>query len=362
MCKISRKNGCEVPGSQTGQVWNCGEMASTGSKQFETGPVCTSGQSIIYAWAMDAPKLTLPPDVSFDIGQETSTKYLVLQVHYKNVTKFLPPQNGEDNSGLTLETSTKSTKKRAGVFFMGTSGSIPPHSIEYFEAACPYQDDVEIKPFAFRTHAHSLGRVISGYRIRDGEWAEIGRKDPRLPEMFYNATTDNLTVKKGDILAARCTMENGLDHTVSIGNTQKDEMCNFYIMYYVDTPTSPSTDSCYTPGPPHWYWTDYQDQKSLNIENIPDTASVIPGSDSALIRNTTQADGQDGRDVDPDELAYLLLNRLNRGDEGVGQREKAWLDEERAEPSDEEWAQYIYERQLAEEDPYAYYQSNLPGY
>lgn len=29
----------------------------------------------------------------------------------------------------------------------------------------------------------TVGRVVSGYVIKDGQWIEIGRKDPRLPEV-----------------------------------------------------------------------------------------------------------------------------------------------------------------------------------
>lgn len=43
---------------------------------------------MIYAWARDAPMLTLPPDVGFQIGKNTAIKYLVLQVHYATVDKF----------------------------------------------------------------------------------------------------------------------------------------------------------------------------------------------------------------------------------------------------------------------------------
>jgi hypothetical protein len=62
--------GCEEPGEQ--DTWNCGEMTSSSSgsssseeksqQQYPSGPVCSNGakQSIIYAWAMDAPKLVLP--------------------------------------------------------------------------------------------------------------------------------------------------------------------------------------------------------------------------------------------------------------------------------------------------------------
>ncbi len=42
---------------------NCGEMAYTderSSHNYETGPTCASGSTIIYAWAMDADKTELP--------------------------------------------------------------------------------------------------------------------------------------------------------------------------------------------------------------------------------------------------------------------------------------------------------------
>lgn len=38
---------------------NCGEMAHT-TDEYSTAGVCGSGSQIVYAWAMDAPSLTLP--------------------------------------------------------------------------------------------------------------------------------------------------------------------------------------------------------------------------------------------------------------------------------------------------------------
>uniref|UniRef100_A0A0B7AQ08 peptidylglycine monooxygenase n=1 Tax=Arion vulgaris TaxID=1028688 RepID=A0A0B7AQ08_9EUPU len=281
--------GCSMPGAPPGEVWNCGEMSST-SSSYRVGAVCQEGNTILYAWAMEAPKLSLPKDVSFEIGQKTPIKFLVVQVHYKNVTKFLPPHNGDDSSGLTLITTKVPTSKQAGVYLMLTDGFIPAHSIEYFETACEFEEDIEIVPFAYRTHAHGLGRVISGYRIRDGKWTEIGRKDPRLPEMFYNTTNPDITVRRGDILAARCTMENTLEHDVAVGLTQNDEMCNFYIMYYVNRAPILNDHICGSNGPPAWYWSDFEDQKKINLQKAPETVSVLPGTQKPLIRNATYGD------------------------------------------------------------------------
>jgi len=58
---------------------------------FQHSPVCASESRIVYAWAMDAPELQMPPGVGFKVGGETDIKWLVLQVHYKDVTPFVAP-------------------------------------------------------------------------------------------------------------------------------------------------------------------------------------------------------------------------------------------------------------------------------
>jgi peptidylglycine monooxygenase len=71
-------------------IRNCGEMSTNdGDKSLKSGPVCTKSQEIIYAWAMDAPELILPKDVAFKVGGNTDAKYIVLQVHYASIEKFL---------------------------------------------------------------------------------------------------------------------------------------------------------------------------------------------------------------------------------------------------------------------------------
>ena len=61
--------------------------------------------------------------------------------------------------------------------------------------------------FKLESYGMSLGEVVSGYRVRDGDWAEIGRISPQLPEMFYNVQNEDLTIESGDILVSwiNCT-------------------------------------------------------------------------------------------------------------------------------------------------------------
>ena len=62
---------------------------------------------------------------------------------------------------------------------------------------------IELPP---RTHAHTLGAVITGYRVRDGEFEEVARGDPQRPQTFYPMKNFEVA-KKGDIMAARCTFD-----------------------------------------------------------------------------------------------------------------------------------------------------------
>lgn len=307
--------GCDKPGSKK-EIWNCGEMASIKS-DYEVGPVCKSGSKILYAWAMDAPSLSLPDDVAFRVGKGTDIKTLAMQVHYKNVASFLPTHNKTDRSGLTLVTTDQPKSRLAGVYLLLTGGDIPAGQIEYLETACRMEDmpdEVEIHPFAFRTHTHTLGRVVSGYRVRNGQWTEIGRHDPRKPQMFYNVTTRGITVKEGDILAARCTMENNKNHTVYVGATQNDEMCNFYIMYYVNGNKLPDADDCYSEGGPRWYLKDYDDPRGLNLAAMPVTASVVPGTTTPLLATTPGAQEEIQAGRQDEEKRAEVMEEEEEGD------------------------------------------------
>ncbi|CAF1189147.1 unnamed protein product [Adineta steineri] len=268
--------GCTEPGSQK-KIWNCGEMANTetsSSQKYETGPICASGSTIIYAWAMDANKTELPKDVAFKIGASTPIKYLVLQVHFANIDKFKAGET--DRSGFVLTTSPTPSSKRAGVYSLSAGGYMQANSEELFEVACKIQQDIVMHPFAFRAHTHKLGLVNSGYRVRgtydDQEWTEIGRRSPQLPQMF-SPVKDNITIKQDDYVAAVCTMYNTRSHVVRAGPTGNDEMCNFYMMYWVDGDQLLDDQVCVSPGPPNYY---FRRDRALNVDKIPGNAFSIP--------------------------------------------------------------------------------------
>eukprot|EP00096_Caligus_rogercresseyi_P010269 TRINITY_DN3684_c0_g1_i1.p1 TRINITY_DN3684_c0_g1~~TRINITY_DN3684_c0_g1_i1.p1 ORF type:complete len:342 (+),score=77.47 TRINITY_DN3684_c0_g1_i1:37-1062(+) len=261
--------GCSEPGSQE-EVWNCGEMATEGDPSFSAaGSPCGQNSQILYAWAKGAPHLELPPNVGFKVGKGTGIQYLVLQVHYAHLDMI--PNSGDD-SGIFIKFTDTYQPKEAGVLLLGTNGYTPPHSTTFFETSCEVRDDREIHPFAFRTHTHGLGRIVSGWKVspyRNWTWSLIGKKSPQVAQMFYPVEDPNMTITADDILAARCTMVNDRDWEVHVGATNEDEMCNFYIMYWVEGnggPVRPNT--CFSPGPPHWSWRGWEFGPGL--KNIPD--------------------------------------------------------------------------------------------
>jgi peptidylglycine monooxygenase len=90
-------------------------------------------------------------------------------------------------------------------------------------------ENIDIIPFAYRTHTHKLGVVNSAYIIKTNSqeeqlWIEIGRRSPQLAQMFYPVTNENITITKGDIFVSRCYMENFKNRIVNTGPTGEDEM------------------------------------------------------------------------------------------------------------------------------------------
>ncbi|GBP42044.1 Peptidylglycine alpha-hydroxylating monooxygenase [Eumeta japonica] len=127
---------------------------------------------------------------------------------------------------------------------------------------------VQPKPVARSLRQHPC-KVVSGYVVRRSlngdKWQLLGKKDPQLPQMFY-PVRDQSPISYGDVLAARCTMNNTLNYPVPIGATNKDEMCNFYLMYWVENDTPMAQKYCFSPGPPYYYW-NYAPE---NFNRIPD--------------------------------------------------------------------------------------------
>ncbi|XP_004769325.1 peptidyl-glycine alpha-amidating monooxygenase isoform X14 [Mustela putorius furo] len=222
--------GCNMP-SSTGSYWYCDEGT------------CTDKANILYAWARNAPPTRLPKGVGFRVGGETGSKYFVLQVHYGDISAFR--DNHKDCSGVSLHLTRLPQPLIAGMYLMMSVYTVipPGEKVVNSDISCHYKK-YPMHVFAYRVHTHHLGKVVSGYRVRNGQWALIGRQSPQLPQAFY-PVEHPVDVSFGDILAARCVFSGeGRTESTHIGGTSSDEMCNLYIMYYMEAKHAVSFMTC----------------------------------------------------------------------------------------------------------------------
>lgn len=212
--------GCASP-LQIGGIWSCGSICKKGTP------------SILFAWAKNAESTVLPCDVAFCIGKSSNIISLVMQVHYAAKPESNQPL---DHSGLTLYVTKEKQKYSAGIFLLDSySGVIPANKPAYnINMSCKVNISGSIYPFAYRTHAHGLGVVISGYKF-NGTWTLIGKGNPQWPQAFY-PVEKIVEIKKNDVLVGRCTYNSvGHNRKTVMGPKHTDEMCNFYMMYYSDS-------------------------------------------------------------------------------------------------------------------------------
>ncbi|KAM6222733.1 peptidyl-glycine alpha-amidating monooxygenase isoform 3-T3 [Rhynchocyon petersi] len=224
-------------------LFGCNMPASTGSYWFCDEGTCTDKANILYAWARNAPPTRLPKGVGFRVGGDSGSKYFVLQVHYGDISAFR--DNHKDCSGVSLHLTRLPQPLIAGMYLMMSVDTVIPagEKVVNSDIACHYKN-YPMHVFAYRVHTHHLGKVVSGYRVRNGQWALIGRQSPQLPQAFY-PVEHPVDVTFGDILAARCVFTGeGRTEATHIGGTSSDEMCNLYIMYYMEAKHAVSFMTC----------------------------------------------------------------------------------------------------------------------
>ncbi|XP_011685237.1 PREDICTED: peptidylglycine alpha-hydroxylating monooxygenase-like [Wasmannia auropunctata] len=232
--------GCTKPGSSK-SVWECGQQFYD-NPGVDTPP-CAEGPQIMYGWAEDY--FGLPEGVGFKIGGDSPVQYIVLQVHYSDPKVF--KMNDRTDTDVHLYYTTQRMDKQAGVIVLASGGSIPAGRTTYLESACSIKEYKTIHPFAYATHTHSLGTATSGYVVKpNNNWIELGKKDPQERKTFLPVTYKT-SITYGDTLVGRCTMKSTRDRTTYVGKTEQDEMCRYYIMYYVDEGTPLNQKICYTP-------------------------------------------------------------------------------------------------------------------
>uniref|UniRef100_A0A8C0WGM0 Copper type II ascorbate-dependent monooxygenase C-terminal domain-containing protein n=1 Tax=Castor canadensis TaxID=51338 RepID=A0A8C0WGM0_CASCN len=161
------------------------------------------------------------------------------------MTHTYNPNYAWDCSGVSLHLTRLPQPLIAGMYLMMSVDTVIPagEKVVNSDISCHYKT-YPMNVFAYRVHTHHLGKVVSGYRVRNGQWTMIGRQSPQLPQAFY-PVEHPVDVSFGDILAARCVFTGeGRTEATHIGGTSSDEMCNLYIMYYMEAKHAVSFMTC----------------------------------------------------------------------------------------------------------------------
>jgi len=267
--------GCGARMETPRNLWNCG---ANGEPALQPGyPSLTPCHSedntttTLYLWSRGGEAVTLPPDTGFPVGGASTIQYLVLQVHYINVD-YLSSEG--DTAGVDLLFTDKEPSRSAGMLSVHVMTNVPALARSYQDGGCRVAERVVLNPFRYLVHTHAFGQLVSVWRVHSrrgkDEWKLIGKASPQAAQTFRKVSDPGLRLVEGDRVATRCVMLNMGAARVRQGLASYHEMCDVYIMYWVEgnhTKLLQRPAHCTSSGPPSTTW------QSLGFRNIPETAA-----------------------------------------------------------------------------------------
>lgn len=213
---------CLQPGftddANANAVWDCEEFADartqTDSHGLVRAPPCAGGNDVKHSFYVSIdPHDTYeyPGDAAFRLR---SPSYLVIKAHLMDTT----PDWHDQGFGLDVTVTRDPVPRVMDTFISSTiDGVIAANSTTHVDHLCPVTMNADARPFMLLLHGHSLTKCISMWHVdgRTGDWTLITRQAGSAYVTF--AGDKSKTIRKGDMIAVRCTAVNPHPFAVGIG-------------------------------------------------------------------------------------------------------------------------------------------------
>ena len=200
----------------------------------DCGPNGALGWRALSVWAPGAQPIELPPEAGFP---EEGTTHYVVQVHYQNLNHL---DGHMDTSGFDLCTTAELRPNDADVLAFGTqSFTIPAQS--QLDIGCCYEAPAALEGRSLiyaLPHMHRLGTSIATV-LENGVDPEVdlGKRSPwQTGNQYWSPIS--AVVHEGDRITTRCTWKNTKPFDVGFGESDDDEMCWSFTLYYPKAPAS----------------------------------------------------------------------------------------------------------------------------
>ena len=209
--------------------------SSCGSEGMGGSGSCTE-KRLLYVWAHKGTSFSFPNGTGISIGRNAFQSFEIL-VHYK-----VAIPNIKDRSGFRISVRRKPhdlKEVHVKVHIPGLVAPIPPNTptitlpkSDVWRSCVDFVNQGTIaNVFAYRVHAHSLGRKNTLRMRREGsDEALLITRSPELPQSFVPAS---FSLLPSDMCSTKCTYDStGKDEPTYEGPARTNEMCNVYLMYY----------------------------------------------------------------------------------------------------------------------------------
>lgn len=168
--------------------------------------------------------------------------------------------------------------------------------------------------FAYRVHAHELGRVVSGYKYSPTtrSWTFLAKGNPQWPQAFF-PMSQIVKIESDDVIHGRCTYDSRTrTHVTKMGPSAGDEMCNLYLMYFTKNKllaAGPMDSDSYLVGIDRSKFGDTCEDKEVIDDRFLRTLPM--GNDEPLPRNESMEEQADGHNHNHHYHHYTSGTKFN---------------------------------------------------